>query len=152
LVSADGEVKLVDFGVSARLVSTEDKRHTVAGTPYWMAPEVITQQGHDCKADIWSVGITAIELATGRVPHDDISPMRLSVVITQSPPPTLEGKYSPDFKHFVSVCLKKNPLEVRISCRSCVMMTFGNISRCSVHRQSNCYNIILLPRLRAQCI
>jgi serine/threonine-protein kinase 24/25/MST4 len=152
LVSSEGEVKLVDFGVSARLVSNEDKRHTVAGTPYWMAPEVITQQGHDSKADIWSVGITSIELATGRVPHDDISPMKLAVVITQTPPPTLEGKYSADFKHFVSVCLKKNPLEVRRNFTFFLACDFANVFLGSVLLQNNYCNIILLPKPRALCI
>jgi serine/threonine kinase 3 len=111
LLNLEGDCKLADFGVSAELVTTMAKRKTVIGTPYWMAPEVLQSQEYDGKADIWSLAITAIEMAVGEPPHSHIHPMRAIFLIPSSPPPTLSHPemYSQEFKEFLASCLHKVP-------------------------------------------
>jgi serine/threonine protein kinase len=113
LLTVDGQVKLTDFGVSAQMNGPADKRRTFIGTPYWIAPEVVNTviAPYDTKADLWSLGITAIELAEMAPPLHEIAPMTAVLQIPKNPPPRLaqQGRWSPEFHSFLSKCLVKDP-------------------------------------------
>ncbi|XP_068137131.1 TRAF2 and NCK-interacting protein kinase isoform X15 [Hyperolius riggenbachi] len=114
LLTENAEVKLVDFGVSAQLDRTVGRRNTFIGTPYWMAPEVIAcdenpDATYDFKSDLWSLGITAIEMAEGAPPLCDMHPMRALFLIPRNPAPRLKSKkWSKKFQSFIEGCLVKN--------------------------------------------
>ncbi|XP_067313005.1 mitogen-activated protein kinase kinase kinase kinase 4 isoform X3 [Pseudorasbora parva] len=116
LLTENAEIKLVDFGVSAQLDRTIGRRNTFIGTPYWMAPEVIAcdenpDSTYDYRSDVWSLGITALEMAEGAPPLCDMHPMRALFLIPRNPPPKLKSKkWSKKFLTFVDSCLVKNYL------------------------------------------
>nr|XP_023687529.1 mitogen-activated protein kinase kinase kinase kinase 4 isoform X3 [Paramormyrops kingsleyae] len=117
LLTENAEVKLVDFGVSAQLDRTVGRRNTFIGTPYWMAPEVIAcdenpDATYDYRSDLWSCGITAIEMAEGAPPLCDMHPMRALFLIPRNPPPRLKSKkWSKKFFSFIESCLVKNYMQ-----------------------------------------
>lgn len=126
VVSETGSVQVADFGVSGSLI--EQLRTTLCGSPCWMAPEVMLcawpqgreSSGYDSSVDIWSLGITALELAKGRPPLSEYAPSRVFSMVVQNPPPALDDgassssssgkrKFSSTFKDFISLCLQKDP-------------------------------------------
>uniref|UniRef100_A0A480TTQ8 non-specific serine/threonine protein kinase n=1 Tax=Sus scrofa TaxID=9823 RepID=A0A480TTQ8_PIG len=116
LMTLEGDIRLADFGVSAKNLKTLQKRDSFIGTPYWMAPEVVMCETmkdtpYDYKADIWSLGITLIEMAQIEPPHHELNPMRVLLKIAKSDPPTLltPSKWSVEFRDFLKTALDKNP-------------------------------------------
>lgn len=117
---------LCDFGVSALLATPHSKRSTFVGTPQWMAPEVILGQTYDTKADIWGLGITLYEMATGAPPHADQDHMRALMLIPKLKPPKLPDATdaSKEMREFLALCLREIPGDVSVA-RSCLVKLFN---------------------------
>lgn len=111
LLTREGQAKIADFGVSAQLSTIHSKRVTAIGAPFWMAPEVIKEEEYDGKADVWSLGISVIEMAEGKPPYHEVHPMRAIFMIPQKESPTFKdpSAWSADLVSFLSKCLVKDP-------------------------------------------
>ncbi|ODV95154.1 hypothetical protein PACTADRAFT_68182 [Pachysolen tannophilus NRRL Y-2460] len=143
LLTNSGQVKIADFGVSGQITNTQLKKHTFVGTPFWMAPEVITRKtGYNEKADIWSLGITTIELINGTPPYSEYPPMEILFKIPKSAPPILVGsEYNEVLKKFVKECLRRNPAD-RPSAKTLLQHEFlsveiGNMPLISLIKHKN---------------
>jgi len=130
LLDGLGAVKIADFGVSEQLSDAVSKSDTRIGTPLWMAPEVILGKQYDNRCDLWSLGITAIDMAEGLPPNHEMNPMRAMRLVPQRPPPTLTDpkKWSKDFNDFIALCLTKDP-EKRPDCMELLSHPFIRSSR-----------------------
>ena len=111
LVGFDGSVKIADFGFAAGLTKDDHRRHSVVGTPYWMAVELIRGEDYDSKVDVWSLGITALEMAEGEPPYLHLPPLRALLLLTTEEAPRLRdrAKWSREFQHFMRASLQKDP-------------------------------------------
>ncbi|XP_011500567.1 PREDICTED: neither inactivation nor afterpotential protein C [Ceratosolen solmsi marchali] len=116
MLTKEGEVRLVDFGLARIIKGEAGRRQTCIGSPNWMAPEVVTSKsehgpGYGSRADVWAIGITAIELADGKPPFEDMHPTRALFQIVRNPPPTLyrPANWSQNLNDFIAECLEKNP-------------------------------------------
>lgn len=125
LVNSNGEVKLGDFGFSVNLTEEQNKRKSVVGTPYWMAPELIRGLDYNDRVDVWSLGITALEMADGEPPLINEKPLRALLLITINPPPGLQSPdhWSRRFNHYLKCCMVANP-ENRSSTEQLLMHPF----------------------------
>lgn len=122
LITMSGDIKLADFGFAVGLTKENNKRNSMLGTPYWMAPEVISQSAYDSKVDIWSTGITTIEIGEGEPPYHGLNPVKALFLIKTSAPPTMkeQNRWSDNLNRFVKASLMKDP-ETRASAAELLM-------------------------------
>ena len=140
LVSKEGLVQLCDFGVAVQLSTNALKRSTIAGTPFWMAPEVISEgTQYNSKADIWSLGITLYELATGNPPYAEKGATWAMAMIEKLTPPRLEGReYPPALKECIALCLDENPDE---------RPSADDLQKCKLVKQYKSYPTLVLKEV-----
>lgn len=155
LISQEGEVQMGDFGVAGTLIEAGDRkrsRRTFVGTPCWMAPEVMEQtHGYDYKADIWSFGITALEIAFGKPPYADYQPMKVMLLTLQEDPPSTAvyennpKKMSKAFRDLVKSCLKKDPTK-RPTASKLLEHKFFKSAKKSEYVKTNLLDIVAKPK------
>jgi len=135
LITTAGLVKLADFGVSAQIPTVDHKKISIVGTPYFMAPEVVSANGgYNEKADIWSLGISAIDMAQTEPPRFEIPPSKVIWMIPHFPPPTLKfpQNFTSTFNHFIAFCLVKDP-SVRPSAEQLLQHPFLTDHQSTIH-------------------